>query len=104
MSIVHTTKIQIPQTKTECNEKYGLNAASFWWMSSESLILVVSQKTISVPRTRHNPDTENCQGNGVVSPIQLLKVKQYSTNIHRFTNLSPKRMLAWESSGFHLIM
>jgi len=56
----------------------------------------LSEKTISVGRTQHNPDTENCQGNGVASPIQLLKIKQYSTNIHRFTNanVSPQTMLA----------
>jgi len=39
---------------------------------------------------------ENYQGNGMASPIQLLKVEQYSTNIHRFTNanMSPQTMLA----------
>jgi len=41
MSIVHTTKIQISQTKTECHEKYGLSAASFWRMALESLILLL---------------------------------------------------------------
>ena len=42
-------------------------------------------------QTSHNPVIEYCQGNGVASPIQLLKVKQYLMNIHPFITCLHRR-------------